>query len=623
MTRTCSRPSRRTRWGRPWLLMTAALAVTCAAPTASWAQSSEQPPASFRDRLPEDELIYFLLPDRFENGDRRNDQGGLKGDRLTTGFDPTAKGFYHGGDLKGVIKRLDYIQALGATAIWVAPIFKNNPVQGPPGEESSGYHGYWITDFTQVDPHLGSNADFKALVDAAHARGMKVYMDIVTNHTADVIKYRDCGVPCPYRDSADYPYQRRGSGDGASINPGFLGDGVQTAENFARLTDMNYAYQPFVPKGQEAAKVPAWLNDIRYYHHRGDSFWKGESITHGDFSGLDDVATENPRVLAGFIDIFGDWIDTYGIDGFRIDTAKHVNREFWQAFVPAMQAKAKARGIPNFHIFGEVYTEEIDPALLAEHTRVGGFPAVLDFALQRAVIATASGKGSEGVQRVLAADALYEGGADAARRLPSFVSNHDVGRLAMVVRRALPSITDDELLARTLLGHAMLLTLRGVPTIYSGDEQGFVGDGGDQDAREDMFASKVAVYTDNRLIGTNTTTATAHFGTDNPVFQLIATLGRVRLATPALTRGRSVVRQASDKAGLLAVSRFDPTTGQEVVLLFNAAPTAVSGNVKVEVASARFKPLVGRCNATATAPGSLAVTLPAFGFAVCAAETAP
>lgn len=623
MTRTRSGPSKRTPWGRSWLLIAAVLATTCAAPSASWAQSAAQPRASFRDRLPEDELIYFLLPDRFENGDRANDQGGLRGDRLTTGFDPTAKGFYHGGDLKGVIKRLDYIQALGATAIWVAPIFKNNPVQGPPGEESSGYHGYWITDFTQVDPHLGSNADFKALVDAAHARGMKVYMDIVTNHTADVIKYRDCGVPCPYRDSAYYPYQRRGSGDGAPINPGFLGDGVQTAENFARLTDMNYAYQPFVPKGQEAAKVPAWLNDILHYHHRGDSFWKGESITHGDFSGLDDLATEHPRVLAGFIEIFGDWIDKYGIDGFRIDTAKHVNREFWQAFVPAMQAKAKARGIPNFHIFGEVYTEEIDPALLAEHTRIGGFPAVLDFALQRAVIATTTDKGSDGVQRVLAADVLYEGGADAARRLPSFVSNHDVGRLAMLIRRALPRITDDELLARTLLGHAMLLTLRGVPTIYSGDEQGFVGDGGDQDAREDMFASKVAVYNDNRLIGTDTTTASAHFGTDNPVFELIATLGRVRLATPALTRGRSVVRQASDKPGLLAVSRFDPTTGQEIVLLFNAAPTAVDGKVKVDVASARFKALAGQCNATAAAPGSLAVTLPAFGFAVCAAETAP
>src|SRR5947209_17170168 len=83
----------------------------------------------YRARLPQDEVIYFLLPDRFENGDPANDRGGLSGDRLHTGFDPTSKGFYHGGDINGLIKRLDYIQGLGATAVWVAPIFKNKAVQ--------------------------------------------------------------------------------------------------------------------------------------------------------------------------------------------------------------------------------------------------------------------------------------------------------------------------------------------------------------------------------------------------------------------------------------------------------------------------------------------------------------
>ena len=160
----------------------------------------------YRARLPQDEVIYFLLPDRFENGDQKNDLGGLKGDRLKTGFDPSHKGYYHGGDLKGLIKRLDYIQDMGVTAIWLAPIFKNKPVQGPPGQESAAYHGYWVTDFTQVDPHFGTNADFKAFVDAAHARGMKVYMDIIANHTADVIQYKGCPIQaCGYRSIADYP----------------------------------------------------------------------------------------------------------------------------------------------------------------------------------------------------------------------------------------------------------------------------------------------------------------------------------------------------------------------------------------------------------------------------------
>jgi glycosidase len=164
----------------------------------------------FRARRPEDEIVYFVLPDRFENGEASNDAGGLEGNRLTTGFDPTHKGFYHGGDLKGLTARLDYIQGLGATAIWLGPIYKNKPVQGGPGQESAGYHGYWITDFTAVDPHFGNDADMRAFVDAAHARGMKVYLDIITNHTADVIQYRECPISaCAYRSKADYPIRAR------------------------------------------------------------------------------------------------------------------------------------------------------------------------------------------------------------------------------------------------------------------------------------------------------------------------------------------------------------------------------------------------------------------------------
>ena len=90
----------------------------------------------YRARLPQDEVIYFLLPDRFENGDAGERSRRLEGDRLKTGFDPTHKGFYHGGDLKGLTERLDYIQGMGATAVWLAPVFKNKPVQGPPGRKA-------------------------------------------------------------------------------------------------------------------------------------------------------------------------------------------------------------------------------------------------------------------------------------------------------------------------------------------------------------------------------------------------------------------------------------------------------------------------------------------------------
>ncbi|TGX54844.1 alpha-amylase [Sphingomonas gei] len=571
---------------------------------------------SFRDRLPEDEVLYFLLPDRFENGDTANDRGGLNGDRLATGFDPAAKGFYHGGDLKGLIRRLDYVEALGATAIWVGPIFRNKPVQGPKGHESAGYHGYWVTDFTRVDPHFGTDADFRALVDAAHARGIKVYMDIIANHTADVIQYRECG-NCGYRSRAEFPYARKGGLAGEAINDGFAGDGVQTPENFARLTRPDYAYTPFVPAGEKDAKVPAWLNDPIYYHNRGNSTFAGESSTMGDFAGLDDVMTEHPRVIAGMIEIFGKWVDR-GIDGFRIDTARHVNPEFWQAFVPAIEARAKARGIPNFHIFGEV--ADPDTSALARHTRVDRLPTVLDFAFARAVNAVSAGEaGTDRLAAVFAADSLYEGGEATARRLPTFIGNHDQGRAALFIRRANPQASPSELLARTRLAHAMLLLLRGVPTIYSGDEQGFIGDGGDQDAREDMFASKVAVYNDNSLLGTDRANAVSNFNLDHPLFREIATLAKLRRAHPALTRGRQITRFAGDKPGLFAVSRFDPVDGREVLIGFNSSARPWTGNVEVDAGSAAFTALAGSCPATATAPGSITLSVPAFGYAVCAA----
>jgi len=576
--------------------------------------------ASYRDRLPQDEVIYFLLPDRFENGDPSNDRGGLIGDRLVTGYDPTDAGFYHGGDLKGLRARLDYIQRLGATAIWVGPIFRNKPVQGPPGQESAGYHGYWITDFTRVDPHLGTNADFKALVDTAHARGLKVYMDIVVNHTADVIQYRDCAPGCPYRSRADYPYTRQGGPNGKPINPGFLGDQARSEANFARLTDPNYAYQVYVPEAERHLKVPAWLNDPIYYHNRGNSTFAGESSTMGDFMGLDNLMTEHPRVVRGFIDIFGGWIDRFGIDGFRIDTERHVNPEFWRAFVPAMMKRAKARGIPNFTIFGEVSSPVIDVAQQAEHTRTDGMPLVLDFSFRAAVLQALAGQGgSDGLDLLFKGDPLYRGGAPATLAMPTFVSNHDLGRFAHFVRLALPKARDDEVLKRVALAHAMLFGLRGVPVIYSGDEQGFAGNGDDRAAREDMFTSRVASYNATRLVGSDTTTAQSSFNPQHPLYRAIATLAALRRNHAALRRGRQLVRAMSDKPGLFAASRFDSRDGHEILVAFNTSTEPLTANVEVDARSAHFRSLAGACPAAAAAPGSLALSIPPLSYLFCEA----
>jgi neopullulanase len=264
----------------------------------------------------------------------------------------------------------------------------------------------------------------------------------------------------------------------------------------------------------------------------------------------------------------------------------------------------------------------MDPAHTAVNTVRDHLPAVLDFPFARAVIDTAAGSSPPSeLAKLFRADPLYLGGEQGALQLPTFLGNHDAGRFSMFVRKSSPKADAEQQLDRVILGHAMMLTLRGVPTIYYGDEQGFVSDGGDQGAREDMFPSKVATYNDNDLIGTNATTSDNNFDTNHPLYRAISILARLRTSTPALTRGLQKVRfAANDKPGLFALSRFDPVTGKEVLLLFNTATEAITQNVLVEVSSQRFSALAGQCATEASAPGSLRVTLAPLGYAVCAAQ---
>jgi glycosidase len=596
------------------LLLAGARAVAAAAPP------------SYLERPPEQEILYFLLPDRFAKSAQAPETS-PSGDRLVTGYDPSDPKFYHGGSLRGVIDKLAYIQALGATALWLAPVFVNQPIQGPAGHESAAYHGYWITDFLHVDPHLGTDADLHALVSAAHARGMKVYLDIVVNHTADVIRYRECAVaPCPYRSEAEYPYTRHGGVDGAAINDGFLGleAPYQSEANFARLVRPDYAYTPYVSAGKEHLKVPDWLNDPIYYHNRGDSTWAGESFQLGDFFGLDDVMTEHPRVVRGMIEIYGYWIEQYRIDGFRIDTEQHVNAEFWRAFVPAMLSRAAAVGISHFHLFGEVATEKADTALLARHVREDGMPAVLDFAFAVAVRdAVAGDAGPAKLARAFADDEVYPGGAATARQLPTFISNHDAGRFGYFVRRARPGIEAGEQQRRVVLAHALLLTLRGVPTLYYGDEQGFVGDGGDASARQDMFATAVGKYAHEARLGAAASGSGDHYQMTHPLYLAISELAHLRLAHPALLFGRQQTRAAGEKPGLLAVSRFDPADGHEIVLAFNTSLQQTDALIRVDAHSGGFRSLHGECAPQSSAPGSYRVRVPELGYLVCEAQGGP
>jgi YD repeat-containing protein len=505
------------------------------------------------------ERFYFLMADRFANGRTDNDTGGLTGGPLTTGFDPTHKGFYHGGDLAGVTSKLDYIKGLGTTAIWLTPSFKNKPVQGKPGEESAGYHGYWITDFTQIDPHLGTNAEMKALIAAAHKKGMKVFFDIITNHTADVIDYK--GGTYTYRSKKSSPYT---DADGTAFDDR---DYVNTT--FPQMDPAtSFPYVPFLHAGDEDAKTPAWLNNPLMYHNRGDSTFAGESSTYGDFIGLDDLFTERPEVVDGMGEIYKEWVD-FGIDGFRIDTVKHVNLEFWQKFVPDILAEAKAVRNDDFFAFGEVY--DGNPAVMSEYTTRGRLQATLDFGFQQQGVDFAKGNPANVLADFFAKDDWYTDADSNAYQLPTFLGNHDMGRVAMFLREAAGG-NEAQHLARVKFADSLMFATRGNPVTYYGDEQGFIGTGGDQLAREDMFASKVDIYnTEEVLAGPEG--SRDRFDTSHPLYEHIRALSKVRAKHPALADGAQISRYAADGAGIFAFSRIDAKQNVEYVVAANNATT--------------------------------------------------
>src|SRR3954471_4058037 len=235
-----------------------ALAVLAAAPAYGHGHPDRDWAAHSSLRAPvTDQNFYFVMADRFQNGDAANDHGGLPPGKSEgqSGFDPTGKGWYHGGDLKGLQGKLDYIKSLGTTAIWLTPSFKNKAVQDNNGFPSAGYHGYWITDFTQIDPHLGTNADLTALVRDAHRLGIKVYFDIISNHTADVIRYQEGAAPA-YVSKDQSPYRRA---DGTVFDDRDYA-GTST---FPRLDpNVSFPFHPFTPAAERDVKVPAWLNDV-------------------------------------------------------------------------------------------------------------------------------------------------------------------------------------------------------------------------------------------------------------------------------------------------------------------------------------------------------------------------
>ena len=555
-----------------------------------------------------DENFYFVMADRFANGSAANDRGGLGDDPLVSGFDPARKGFYNGGDLAGLRERIDYIQGLGTTSIWLTPSFKNKAVQLEDGP-SAGYHGYWITDFTQIDPHLGTNADLKALIDAAHQRGMKVYFDIITNHTADVIGYEE-GARQPYVSKDVSPY--RSAAGKVFDDRDFAGTG-----DFPKLDPAtSFPYTPVLDPAERDLKVPAWLNDVTLYHNRGDTTFTGENSLYGDFFGLDDLFTEHPRVVRGMTDIYKTWISDFGVDGFRIDTMKHVNDEFWQRFGPEILRFARAHGKTEFFMFGEVF--DTSRPFTSHFTTTDKMQAVLDFPFQAAARDYASrGQPASALGDFFTGDDWYTDADSNVYELPTFLGNHDMGRIGGFVRADNPGAGDAEWVARDRLAHELMYFSRGNPVVYYGDEQGFTGPGGDQDARQTMFASRVPDYLDDDLLGTDATHAQDNFVATHPLYRAIGDLATLTRQHPALRDGAHQHRYADQDAGVYAFSRIDRQRQREYVVALNNSEQPRTVAVPTYLAGGDFAAIYGASGRSRSAADRrLTVTVPPLSTVV-------
>ncbi|MGW6895531.1 pullulanase-type alpha-1,6-glucosidase [Streptomyces sp. NPDC054919] len=546
------------------------------------------------------EQFYFVMPDRFANGDPSNDRGGLTGSRSETGYDPTDKGFYQGGDLKGLTDRLDYIKGLGTTAIWLAPIFKNRPVQGTGKDASAGYHGYWITDFTQVDPHFGTNADLSRLIDKAHGKGMKVFFDVITNHTADTVDYAE--KKYGYKPKGAYPYLDR---DGRPFDD---------TKGLAKVDADSFPYTP----ENTGEKVPAWLNDPTMYHNRGDSTYAGESTTYGDFSGLDDLWTERPEVVSGMEKIYEKWVRDFDIDGFRIDTVKHVDLDFWTQWATALDTYAARHGRDDFFMFGEVYSA--DTALTSPYVTRGRLDATLDFPFQEAARQYAS-QGAPATKLAAVFDDDYRYTTDKANAYEqvTFLGNHDMGRIGAFLKQDNPKADDAELVDRARLADEVMFLSRGNPVVYYGDEQGFTGAGGDKDARQTMFASKTADYLDDDQLGTDRTHASDAYDTGHPLYRNVAALSELTRKNPALRDGVQTERYA--EGSVYAFSRTDPERSNEYVVATNNGTAAKTVELPTASAAMNFRTLYGGSGTVRSGSDKkITVTVPALASIVLRAE---
>jgi glycosidase len=485
-----------------------------------------------------DEVIYQVLVDRFANGDRGNDY------RVV----PNAPARYHGGDWRGIEDQLPYLQELGVTTLWISPVIKNVETDA----NVDGYHGYWAQDFTELNPHFGDLVALRRLVDAAHERDMLVIIDIVTNHVGQMFYY-DINL------NGHPDEQIQGNGSDSPVmyineyDPDFDPRGIQS---FTSLGEAGPA--PIIfgsdPATNHLPPNPPIFRNPEIYNRRGRTldFEIEDQLLHGDFpGGLKDVNTSRCDVKQAYVDVYARIIEQTNADGFRIDTIKHVEHEFWRYFAQRVRSRLAAQGKTNFFMFGEAFDGRDDlvgsftldlPATEDEQACDAGGTGItgdqLDSAFYFPQYFQAIRDVFQQAQSTDRIQALWDqrpttwgteppenGIGVAPVDIPvNFLDNHDVPRFLYGVESFAPDV-QLQLLRNALV---FLFTAPGVPCLYYGTEQNFRG-GNDPANREDLW--------------------TSGFDTSGPTFRWIARLAKIRKAYASLRRGDVNVTWASVRSG--------------------------------------------------------------------------
>jgi glycosidase len=558
-----------------------------------------------------DQVIYQVMIDRFDDGDRGNNYN----------VNLSGQARWHGGDWAGLENRLDYLADLGVTALWISPAYKNVETDA----DVDGYHGYWPQDFSSANPHFGSVAELRSLVAAAHDRDMLVILDVVTNHVGQLFYY-DINLNGHADD------QVRGGGEASPVihinehDPDFDERGIQAETSLGEAGPAPVIFK-HDPVTNHMPPLPAVFQQPAAYNRRGRTldFDVTDQLLHGDFpGGLKDLDTTRCDVKQTMVDVYARWVELTDLDGFRIDTIKHVEHEFWRYFAQKVRQRLAEQGKHRFFMFGEAFDgrsdlvssftrNELPPAAELERENscvTDGRPITGDLLdgvfhfpqyFQAMQDVFQLGMSTDRIANLWAERASIYGttpselgtGIAPIKTLVNFIDNHDVPRFLFT--------GDAQGLELALL---FLMTEDGIPCVYYGTEQRFSG-GNDPANREDMWLSG--------------------FDQSAPTYRWLRRLTAMRRAYLALRRGDTQVVWSSDHvdvesdAGIFAYERTGGDAGGAYALVvinagFNQAATpsfeAQSALLSVPPGTVLVDVLSQGQSYTVGADGSLAISVP-------------